>query len=126
MPVGLEVAHGIHVDLPFEKFSVRLVTNGDKDTFASEIPFGARNRITQTHSGHALLVSAENLCELSVPKKFYLFVSQRLFLHNLRRAQFVATMRYVDARRVASKKSRFFHRRVTAANYDKSFIAKRG
>src|ERR1043166_4853603 len=126
MPVGLKVTHGIHVDLSFEEVSVRLVTDGDEDAFAIEILFAARIRIPQTHAGHALLVSAQNLCEFSVPEKLNLLVSERLLLHDFRGAKFVATMRDVHARSIARQKSRFFHCGVAAANYEESLVPKRG
>src|SRR5947207_1914803 len=116
MPVGLEVADSVHVDLSLEEFSVWLVADSDENAFAIEILFGPRSQVAQTHTGDALFVSAENLCEFSVPQKLNLLVTERLLLHNFRRAQLIATMSHVHARRIASQKSRFFHRRITAAN----------
>src|SRR5215471_7428470 len=76
MPVGLEVAHGIHVNLSFEEVCIRLVTDSDKDALAVKVPFAAIEYIPQAHAGDAVFVRAENLGQFRIPKKFNLLVAE--------------------------------------------------
>ena len=71
-----------------------------------------------------MFLSSDDLLDRRIPDKLDLLVSKRLLLHNLRRAQFVAAMDHVNFGGVAREKSRLFHCRVTAADYDQRFVAK--
>src|SRR6266567_1845513 len=83
-------------------------------------------RVSQANARHSMLRGAENLLHVGVPNKFNLLVTKRFLLHDLRRAQLVATMNNVNFRSVSCQECRLFHCRIATADYDQTLVAKRG
>ena len=122
----LQISNVVHVQLSLEQIRVRLVTDRHKHARAIKDRLLTRLQIAKTNTSHTILRRAENLLNRRIPDKLDLLVFERLLLHDLRRAQLVATMNDVNFSGVARQKSGLFHRRIATANHHQSPVSKRG
>src|ERR1044072_136677 len=118
----LEISDSVHVKLALEKFRVWFVSNRHEYPRTWKGTFLPGYQIPKTYAGHTFFVTAEYLFDGGIPNETDLFISKRLFLHDLRRAKFIATMYDIDFGSVPRQKCRFLHRRITSANYHQSLI----
>src|ERR1043166_3103692 len=118
----LEISNSIHVELALEKFSVWFVSNRDEYPGTVKLALLSSYQISKPNAGHAFFVSAEYFFDGGIPNETDLFISKRLFLHDLRRAKFVAAMYDIHFGSVACQKRRFFHSRISSTDNHQSLI----
>src|SRR6185503_13382315 len=111
--------------LGFEQIVVWSVSDGDEYARTSKRPLSTSLQFAQNHSLHTIVRRSDDLLNSSVPDKFDLWIVKRLVLHDLRRAQLIATMNNVNFRRITRQKSRFFHGGISTAHHHDLLVAKR-
>src|SRR5262245_39951881 len=121
MAICPDVPDSVHFDLAFEQVGIWLMTNRNEDSLTIKNALLAGNHVQQTNSGDAVLVSAQDLEWLRIPDKLNFLVVKGFILHDLRGAQLVATVHYVNARGIPRQEGRFFHRSIAATNNDQPF-----
>src|ERR1044072_3435686 len=118
----LEISDSVHVKLALEKFRVWFVSNRHEYPRTWKGTFLPGYQIAKTYAGHAFFVSAEYLFDGGIPNETNLFISKRLFLHDPRRAKFIAAMYDIHFGGIACQKRRFLHRRVSSTNNHQRLI----
>src|ERR1044072_4261706 len=118
----LEISNSLHVELALEKFSVWFVSNRDEYSGTVKLTLLSSYQISKPNAGHAFFVSAEYFFDGGIPNETDLFISKRLFLHDLRRTKFVAAMYDIHLGGIACQKRRFLHRRVSSTNNPQRLI----
>src|ERR1041384_4714065 len=124
MSGSLQIPNLVHVQLAFEQLSVRLVTNRNEHTLTMKNLLFARLQISQTNTRNTMYLRSQNLLHTRIPDKLDLLVLERLILHDLRRAQLIATMNDVNLRGITRQKRGLFHRSVAATNHEQRSVAK--
>src|SRR6266508_313684 len=119
-----DVANLIHLQLAPEEFRVGFMSDCNEDAGSRHNSLLAGFQIAQAYPGDARLRFSKNLLDSCIPDELDFRVLKSFVLHDLGRTQFVAPMNKINFRSVSSQKSRFFHGRVTAANYNQILVAK--
>src|SRR5882762_8513721 len=121
---SFDVTNFVHIQLSLEKVGVGFMSDCDEDAGGGKYVFLVGMQMAQTHAGDATLWFSKNLLNTGVPDKLNLRILKGFVLHNLRRAQFVATMNQINFRRISSQESRLFHGSIAAANHHQVLVAK--
>src|SRR5690606_18527898 len=110
--LGQDVAALVHVELAAKQLGVRLVTDRHEDAVGLDALERAGLDVAQRDRLDAGLALAVDLVDHAVPDEADLRVLERAVLHDLRRAQRVATVHHRHALRVAGEEVRLLHRGV--------------
>src|SRR4029077_9346803 len=115
---GLDVARGLHVQLPDEKLGGGRVANGDE--YAVRSPLGERARfdVAQDHALHfERALFARYLLEDGVPNHRNLRMLEQAILQNLLRAEAIAPVNDGNGSGEIGQEERFLDRGIAAADH---------
>src|SRR5262245_50166130 len=121
---GLDVAGGLHVQLPDEQFGGGRVADGDEYAVRSALGGGPGFEVAKDHAFHlerAFL--AYDLLQHGVPDHRNLRVLEQAILQDLLRAEAVAPVNDGDGGREIGEEQRFLDRGVAAADHQRVLAA---